>query len=341
MRTKSSRRVCRFPVSSWQWALLTVALVFVLGTTGFAQGASNIAGGVAGQVQILNLAPASPAALIPPPPGATIINFDGTPAPSLFADTTALRNEYAAQGVTFSGPGLNDGLAVLNEGGGFSVTGHTPPNFLAWNTSAFLLNGGIPKGPETLTFSPPASLVQINAGSSFGGTITMEAFNAANASLGVSTFPLTSALQTLKITANGIAKVVITTPDATFGVLDDLAFVAGPVTPRCDLQLNKTTYVNGDTLTANALVTNPGTVVVPIEAKIWIKLPATAPPMSIMNTGADGGVMLAAGFNQSVPVMQVGINSSIPRGDYSFNCRLLDPVTGTLLSEDFTPFQIQ
>ena len=41
--------------------------------------------------------------------GGNLINFDDVEAPCHFIDTVALTNEYAAQGVIFSGPGGNNG----------------------------------------------------------------------------------------------------------------------------------------------------------------------------------------------------------------------------------------
>ena len=228
-RTKEPpRRVTR---RTWRGYSAGVLLVLVLGATGPARSASDVVSGVQGGVR--DQAPRSrsadvPRAVIPPPAGATVINFDGGLAPCAFAQTTAERNDFAGQGVTFTGPAANDGFAILDECGNFSVTGQSSPNFLAWNVSASLSDGGVARGPETLTFSPEVSLVQVNIGASGGGQATMEAFNSGGGSLGSNTIPLTSALQTLQVSANGIAKVVITVTSSD-GVLDDLAFVQGPV----------------------------------------------------------------------------------------------------------------
>lgn len=71
-----------------------------------------------------------------------------------------------------------------------------------------------------------ADHVQVNAGSgsSAGQTVTMEAFDAADNFLGSDSLTLAAALDTLIITADDIAYVVIDTP-AQVLVLDDLAFV--------------------------------------------------------------------------------------------------------------------
>ena len=155
-----------------------------------------------------------------------MINFDETQEPCSFLDTTALTTRYMALGVVFQGPGPQDGLAVLHECGAFEVTGHSPPNFLAWNHASGLLGGGVPTGPETIHFSPPVSLVQINAGARDGGQIRMDAFDGVGGLLGGDALPMTADLQTLRIeSSGGIARVVVTLPTTTFGVLDDLAFL--------------------------------------------------------------------------------------------------------------------
>ncbi len=158
----------------------------------------------------------------------TLINFDNVSQPCGFSSATALRNEYQAVGVLFNGPGGNNGGAILNECGGFSVNGYSSPNFLAFNTSSTLSNGGMPRGPEEITFVQPVSFVQIKAGSntSAGQTITMQAFDASNSSLGSKTITLGPTLQPLSISASGIAKVTISSPASVF-VLDDLLFGTG------------------------------------------------------------------------------------------------------------------
>jgi hypothetical protein len=325
----------------WQAALIGGFLTILLGSASVARG--EVVNGVEGGAPN----PIAPAieqftTIINPPPGATIINFDNGSKPCNFVSTTALRNEYAAQGVTFNGPTTNDGLAVLNECGNFGVSGHSAPNFLAWNTTANLSNGGIPTGPETLVFSQPVGLVQINAGSTSGGQITMQAFNAADALLGSASLTMTAALQTLKITAIGIAKVVITHPVSSAGVLDDLAFVQSAGVAACNVTLNKTSFVNGDTITIQSWrISNLTSNALPIELKLWLEIPG-APAFGIINLGANGSFVLPAGFDQdlgSFPLVLV--TASLPRGNYALNCRFLHPVTGELIVEDLNPFQIQ
>ncbi|GAB4422141.1 MAG: hypothetical protein Fur0044_20000 [Anaerolineae bacterium] len=171
----------------------------------------------------LNEPQAQPDVIVPQ--AVTVINFDNASQPCLFNQTTALRNQYQALGVTFSGPSSNDGGAILDQCGGFGVSGHSAPNFLAFNASATLSNGGVPRNPETITFAQPVSFAQIRVGSSAGSgqSLTMQAFNASNNLLGSQTVTLNATLQTLSISANGITRVVISSPASIF-VLDDLTF---------------------------------------------------------------------------------------------------------------------
>jgi hypothetical protein len=101
------------------------------------------------------------------------INFDDVTAPGLFNDTEPLTDRYAGLGVTFAGPAAGEGGAILNESGGFGVSGHSAPNFLAFN------NGTYAKGPETISFATPIHSATIKAGQGSGGTVTVTAFDGA------------------------------------------------------------------------------------------------------------------------------------------------------------------
>ncbi len=185
--------------------------------------------------------------IIAPPPGATIINFDDTVEPCVFASTVALRAKYAAQGVTFSGAAPLDGGAILDECGNFGVSGHSSPNFLAINCGSSLSDGGIPQNPEYLDFNPPVDYVQINAGSGSGAgtTVIMNAYDAAGNLIGSDSLIMASVLDTLSIAAAGISRVEITSA-ACILVLDDLAFTSGSVVvPQVDIDQLYTEDANG------------------------------------------------------------------------------------------------
>ena len=165
------------------------------------------------------------AIVLAPPPAATIINFDDFTAPCVFVDSTGpLTTRYEAQGVRFSGVSPNGGV-VLNECSNFSVTGHSSPNFLAFNTLALnqLPGGGSPIGPELLTFTKPVTSVQLDAGHTTSGVITL-ACRDGSTLVGTSTITGTSALGTLSVQDSRITSCTLTFTGTAL-VVDNLAFV--------------------------------------------------------------------------------------------------------------------
>ena len=204
-------------VSSASSALASEAAVFSNGVR--VEASSPVA-------SAMTATPISIQAILTPPAGATVINFDDVTAPSGFSQTVAARDEYAALGVHFVGPATKDGAAILNQASNFGVSGFSTPNFLAINPGAQLSDGGLPRGPQRINFTPSASLVQVNVGSGGGaGTqVTMTAYDVGNNTIGSAQLTLASALDTLRITAPGIAYVTIDAGSANF-VMDDLAFV--------------------------------------------------------------------------------------------------------------------
>ncbi|MHC4743633.1 MAG: hypothetical protein ACYS8Z_17090 [Planctomycetota bacterium] len=109
----------------------------------------------------------------------SIINFDDVSAPCVFAETTALREQYAHLGVHFSGPGQLDGGAILNMCGGFGVNARSGENFLAFNRGAGMSDEGTPSDPETIEFDVLMENVSIYAaGGVSQDTFTMDAYDA-------------------------------------------------------------------------------------------------------------------------------------------------------------------
>jgi hypothetical protein len=193
----------------------------------------DVGGDVAALVVVENLA--SPAALVAPP-DAIVIDFDASSAPCLFIETTALRDAFVDLGVFFDGPAGNDGGAILDECGGFGVSGQSSPNFLAFNSGARMSDKGIAREPETLLFDPLVSLVEIRAGSgtSAGQILTMEAFGPGGELVDMDSLPLAQQLQSLSVAGVGISEVRISGPPIF--VLDDLAFVAAAVEVEVDIK---------------------------------------------------------------------------------------------------------
>ncbi|MBI3328241.1 MAG: hypothetical protein HYZ81_16250, partial [Nitrospinae bacterium] len=111
--------------------------------------------------------------------------------------------------------------------------------------------------------------------------------------------------------------------------------------PACEIQLSQSSYANGDTLTAATLrIVNPSSTPLPIELKLWFEVPGLA-PISFISLGGMGDVQLPVGFDQNFgPLPLATVTPAFPRGAYAFNCRIFDPVTGQLLSEDLNAFVI-
>lgn len=163
--------------------------------------------------------------------GQILITFDtdaqGNPltAPPDFGDTTHLTTLYSSLGVTFSGPGGNDGGAILNQAGNFGINPLSGENFLAFNRSAPMSDRGTPQGPETITFSTTQSSVSIYAAGGYTtGVFTMTAYDGSNNELGTDTVASYNTWDLLSISATGIASVVLTETTSTIGVYDNLSF---------------------------------------------------------------------------------------------------------------------
>ena len=160
-------------------------------------------------------------AVVVAPGGDGLINFDHVDAPCNFIDTVALRN---VGGVKFKGlTGPNDGGAILNECGKFGVSGHSSPNFLAFNCAAVLSDGGVPRVPEKIVFPTEMSSASLNVGSGDEGQpLTL----VGKGSLGNETYTVTlaPALQTVSFT-DPVKKIKVRAVGGPcILVIDDLTF---------------------------------------------------------------------------------------------------------------------
>jgi hypothetical protein len=165
-------------------------------------------------------------------------------------------------GVTFAGPAPGKGGAILNESGGFGVSGHSPPNFLAFNTGLTDPGEDYADPPETVIFASPAHSVSIKAGQGPGGTLTLKAFDGA-IQVFSDTGPSTSDLKTLGVAAPRITSLRLEFT-GTETVWDDLTWGTAPVSPNDSFGTPANTPLNvgawgvlgndtdddGDTLTA-------------------------------------------------------------------------------------------
>lgn len=110
---------------------------------------------------------------------------------------------------------------------------------------------------------------------------------------------------------------------------------------KCDIQLNKISYVSGDKVIAKVFrIANNNPHPMPVEVKVWLEA-FMMPPVSLINKGADGKLILPADFEKDFgPISLLTITNTMPSGMYGVNCRMLDPVTGALLEDDMNQFNI-
>ena len=180
------------------------------------------------------------------PSPTTVIDFDHDAsgnllnAPGFFNQAKSLNTLYAPLGVTFTGPaGSSTGGDILNgQLGYFPVPTHSGANFLCFQT------GSTASGPETISFTTPATNVTIYASSPGAATFTMTAFSSAGLPVATSTGSV-NAYRTaagdyvfpyVKLSVNAtalatISSVVLTeVPSNSFNIIyhyDDLVFTVG------------------------------------------------------------------------------------------------------------------
>jgi glucose/arabinose dehydrogenase len=109
-----------------------------------------------------------------------------------------------------------------------------------------------------------------------------------------------------------------------------------------EIQMSNSRYLEGETVTATEFrVENTRATIAKVELKVWLKVPGLQ-PISFLNLGGDGSALLPAGTNQNLgPFSLFAVTSGSIRGTYEYSSRLVDPVTGGLLSEDFNTFLIE
>ena len=177
------------------------------------------------------------AQLVPPPPTATVVNFDdivgcsslfSPPCPVLPPDT------YNSVGITIAGFGQNGATAFAAEGSSYLIS---PPNSLFFFSVFPTLEGGLLKTPETFSFYPPIQSLQFDT-ATFGGCdliVTAQAFAPDGSSLGITSAVPVEGGVTLSVAfpASGAQTVVITDqPNPICGTvgleafsIDNIAFV--------------------------------------------------------------------------------------------------------------------
>ena len=130
-----------------------------------------------------------------PPHG--VITFD---PPCLFTQSLPLTGVHYLNPrtkVIFKGSGV-----LLNECAGFGVTGHSPPNYLAWNCEVEAYGGGPAELPEFFEFTVAMSYVKLKVAAgpaSIGGKATLTAYDAKNVIVTRKTVTLSSTMKRLEV----------------------------------------------------------------------------------------------------------------------------------------------
>ncbi len=146
--------------------------------------------------------------------------------PILFGSTLPLETymNSATNAIFVGGNG-----AVLEEGSSFGVTGHSPPNFLAYNVLGTNVDGSVPALPAIIYFPSMVTRVSLNAGDGAStGNVILAALDAGFSVVATDIKAITPALQNLSVNYNaGIQAVVVVgqfTGNDKRMVLDDLVF---------------------------------------------------------------------------------------------------------------------
>lgn len=174
-----------------------------------------------------------------------LIDFDDLDAPTTFSSAEPLTDEYTDMGVTFTGQG-----EVLHEDGNFGISGHSSPNFLAFNTGA----GVSP--PETMLFDPPVSMVTIGAAHSNSFTISMTAFDENGNEIESVSMTGSSVMSELSITSDEDIYSVVLDFTGSVCCFDNLVFEQNLEPDPVEFHLYPTTDV---------IPPNGGTVVYDVE----------------------------------------------------------------------------
>jgi hypothetical protein len=125
------------------------------------------------------------------------------------------------------------------------------------------------------------------------------------------------------------------------GISNAVPFTITPG-PTCNVQLNQTTFTNGDQIILQTMkFSNPTSAGFYVEYKYWVDIPG-GQTFSEFRGGSDGLSFLVPGYEQDLgPVTLATVDSSLSRGDYSFGCRFMDPIKGNVLMQSVQKFTIQ
>lgn len=275
--------------------------------------------------------------------------FPARPQASLIALSTVTQLQLAQEFASTNPPHystLTNCTFVRNtassHGGGIYCAGSSPriTNSILWEDSPDEVYN------ETAASNPTITYSNILGGYSGAGNI-----NANPLFVGIATgdFHLTSSSPSINAGSNAAPELPATdrdgNPRIVNGTVDMGAyeFQTAEVFPSLDITMSKSTYVVGDALTATEFrLRNQGTTAQACELKVWLIVPGI-PPIGFFNLGSDGSFVIPAGFNQNFGPLTLlsKITDSVPKGNYEFDSRMVNPVTAQFLSQDLNSFVIQ
>ena len=151
-------------------------------------------------------------------------NGDDYDPPCTFDLTLPLDSSWNGNSAARAYYALGHG-AVLNECAGFGVTGHSSPNFLAWNCTDSNGDGSTPQLPQLIAYTGGTVLdvsMKVGSATDAGSTATLVALDSDFNVLDFSSATLASALQTVSTRAAATAFSYLVGPCVM--VADDLNF---------------------------------------------------------------------------------------------------------------------
>jgi hypothetical protein len=253
--------------------------------------------------------------------------------------------------------GLKDSQIVILKSNNAWITTATLPSLNDWHFIAYTFDGtisrlyvdGVLAGTSTIAPSSGTTTVLqigrwINQSEYFNGKIDeLRIYNRALNLIELQTVMNTpisplGAAQSSPRTSEPIASILADATDITLASDSTTPIAAKPV---IDLQLNQSSYLRGDTVQIKSLwISNPSQQSQLVEAKTWIALPGMQPVSLAVPNVADS-ISLSPGFNQdygTTPILNISRIS--PLGSSLVGARLLNPVTGEVVSEDLNALSI-
>lgn len=110
--------------------------------------------------------------------------------------------------------------------------------------------------------------------------------------------------------------------------------------PVCDVAMSQPVYIVNELVRISTLrYSNLSESSLPVRLRLQLQLP-TGSVVNALDLGANGSLVMPPGFDRILSPIGVFAVGTQPRGTYQFRCALEDPVTGAVLVEDTTAFEL-